>query len=265
MITNKNIDNGKAFDWGRTSEDYAKYRDIYPKEFYEKLYKFGIGKKGQKILDLGTGTGVLPRNMYKYGADFIGCDIAENQIKHAKILAQKSNMNIEFRVCPTEEIKFKQDTFDAICACQCFFYFNHGILSERAKDILKPGGKIAILYMAWLPYEDKIARESEKLILKYNPKWSGCNETRHKIIAPDEYNKYFKVEDSIIFDLDVPFTRESWNGRIKACRGIEASLSKEEVEKFDKEHMEMLQKIANDKFTVLHYAAMTILKLKDRA
>ena len=24
-ITNKNIDHGKAFDWGKTSEEYAKY------------------------------------------------------------------------------------------------------------------------------------------------------------------------------------------------------------------------------------------------
>ena len=35
-IVDKRIDAGKAFDWGRTSDDYAKYRDIYPKEFYEK-------------------------------------------------------------------------------------------------------------------------------------------------------------------------------------------------------------------------------------
>ena len=28
------IDNGKQFDWGLASEDYAKYRDIYPAEFY---------------------------------------------------------------------------------------------------------------------------------------------------------------------------------------------------------------------------------------
>ena len=37
MIKNKNIDNGREFDWGRTSEDYAKYRDIYPEEFYRRL------------------------------------------------------------------------------------------------------------------------------------------------------------------------------------------------------------------------------------
>lgn len=36
-ITNKNIDNGIPFDWGKTSSDYAKFRDIYPKEFYQKI------------------------------------------------------------------------------------------------------------------------------------------------------------------------------------------------------------------------------------
>ena len=30
VITDDRIDAGKAFDWGRTSEKYAKYRDIYP-------------------------------------------------------------------------------------------------------------------------------------------------------------------------------------------------------------------------------------------
>ena len=30
MIQKKEIDSGTGFDWGRTSRDYAKYRDIYP-------------------------------------------------------------------------------------------------------------------------------------------------------------------------------------------------------------------------------------------
>ena len=36
-IVNKNIDGGKAFDWGKTSKDYAKFRDIYPQKFYNKI------------------------------------------------------------------------------------------------------------------------------------------------------------------------------------------------------------------------------------
>ena len=71
-IINKNIDAGKAFDWGRTSSDYARFRDIYPQEFYDKILQRNLCISGQKVLDLGTGTGVLPRNMYPYGAKWTG-------------------------------------------------------------------------------------------------------------------------------------------------------------------------------------------------
>lgn len=67
-MKNDRIDHGKVFDWGNTSKDYAKYRDIYPDEFYKKIVDLGLCIAGQNALDLGTGTGVLPRNMYHYGA-----------------------------------------------------------------------------------------------------------------------------------------------------------------------------------------------------
>lgn len=37
-IANESIDGGKPFDWGRTSLDYAKFRDIYPQLFYDKKH-----------------------------------------------------------------------------------------------------------------------------------------------------------------------------------------------------------------------------------
>lgn len=86
--------------------------------------------------------------------------------------------------------------------------------------MLKPNGSFAVLYMAWPPLEDAIAGHSEELILKYNPSWAGCWETRRKFSVPDAYEAYFIVEKQELFDLKVPFNRESWNGRIKACRGI---------------------------------------------
>ena len=72
MISHEDIDAGEVFDWGRASENYAKYRDIYPTEFYEKLIELEIGTRGQNVLDLGTGAGVLPRNLYQHGANFTG-------------------------------------------------------------------------------------------------------------------------------------------------------------------------------------------------
>ena len=91
-IKDDRIDAGKAFDWGKTSKEYARYRDIYPKEFYQKIVGRGLCIKGQRVLDLGTGTGVLPRNMYKYGAEWTGTDISPEQIEQAKKLAAASDM-----------------------------------------------------------------------------------------------------------------------------------------------------------------------------
>lgn len=259
-ITDKRIDSGKAFDWGRTSADYGKYRDIYPQIFYDKILARGLCTKGQEVLDIGTGTGVIPRNMYRYGAKWTGTDISDNQIAQAKILSE--GMDIDYHVSSTENLDFPQEYFDVITACQCFWYFDHEKVMPMFHRMLKEGGRILVLYMAWLPFEDPIAGESEKLVLKYSPNWSGAGETRHPIHIPDVYREQFDIVHSEEYEVYVPFTRETWNGRMKACRGVGASLSVEEVVKWEKEHVELLGRIAPEEFEVLHYAAMVEMRKK---
>lgn len=257
-IADKNIDNGNPFDWGRTSEDYAKFRDIYPQAFYQKILERNLCTDGQSVLDLGTGTGVLPRNMYRYGAKWTATDISENQIAQARILSE--GMDIDYHVAATEDIDFPDDFFDVVTACQCFWYFDHETLMPKLWRMLRQGGSILVLYMAWLPFEDKIAGESEKLVLKYNPDWSGAGETVHPIWIPDCYKEKFELAYHEEFLLHVPFTRESWNGRMKACRGIGASLSEKEIADWEEEHKKLLVQIAPEKFEVLHYGAIAELK-----
>ena len=258
----KNIDGGKAFDFGRTSEDYAAYRDIYPPLFYKKIADRGLCVSGQKALDLGTGTGVLPRNMYRYGAKWVGTDISKEQILKADLLARRACMEIEFLAAPAEEIDFPQNTFDVVTACQCFLYFDHEKTMPLISRILKDDGRLVILYMAWLPFEDPIARASEELVLKYNPGWTGAKETRRPIELPGVVRDYFETEEQEVYDISVPFTKESWHGRMRACRGVGASLSEAELVRWDGEHKRMLDKIAAEKFEILHYAALAVLRPK---
>lgn len=259
-IVDKNIDGGKAFDWGKISADYAKFRDIYPQEFYDKIIKRELCIKGQSVLDVGTGTGVLPRNMYHYGAKWIGTDISVNQIEQAKILSR--GLDIEYYPLSTENVNFPGNSFDVITACQCFWYFNHQQVSDKFFHMLKPDGRILALYMAWLPFEDKIAGESEKLVLKYSPEWSGAGETIHPIFIPDCYKEKFELVYHEEYPLEVHFTRESWNGRMKACRGIGASLTEQEVSAWEQEHTKLLAEIAPAEFSILHYGAIAELKVK---
>ena len=58
-IKKETIDHGNAFDFGRTSSDYAEYRDIYPQKFYEKILSRGLCIRGQTVLDIGAGTDVV--------------------------------------------------------------------------------------------------------------------------------------------------------------------------------------------------------------
>ncbi len=262
-IINKNFDGGKPFDWGKTSSDYAKYRDIYPKEFYQKIVDRKLCINGQKILDIGTGTGVLPRNMYKFGGVWTGVDIQENQIEQAKFLSQ--NMNIEYIVSATEDIDFDEKSFDVITACQCFGYFDDVKTAPKLYKILKDDGRLLILYMAWLPFEDEIAKASEDLVLKYSPNWSGAKETIHEISISKEYVKYFELVYHDEFLVNVHFTKDSWHGRMKACRGVGASLDEIQLKQWEKEHLELLDNIAPNEFDVLHYVAIAEYKKKVKA
>ncbi len=261
-IINAGIDAGKAFDWGRTSSDYAVFRDIYPPVFYEKIASRGLCTNGQRVLDLGTGTGVLPRNMYRFGAQWTGTDISENQIEQAKKLAGDYNMNIEFVTAAAEKLDLPDSTFDVVTACQCFWYFDCKKLMPVLSRLLKNDGRFLLLCMEWLPYEDKIAGASEELVLKYTPEWSGAGATMKEIELPGCVSEYFELVYHEEYLIDVPFTRETWNGRMKTCRGVGASLTAGEIESWEKEHRRLLSEIAPESFTIKHYAAMTELKLK---
>jgi SAM-dependent methyltransferase len=258
----ENIDGGKSFDWGKTSEDYAKYRDIYPQEFYDYILNLGLCRDGQQGLDLGTGTGVLPRNMYKYGAHWTAADIAENQIAQAKELAAEAGMDITFFASKAEDVDYPENTFDVITACQCIWYFNNDVTPEHFAKMLKPGGKFLILYMGWLPYEDPIAGKSEEIIRRLNPSWTAYGDTVHPVWVPDQYLEYFDLLSREEFRVDIPFTREGWHGRMRACRGVGASMSPENLAKWDAEHMEMLEKEAEENFLVKHYCSIAQLQVK---
>ncbi len=265
MRTLKHIDNGNIFDFGRMSEDYAKYRDIYPDEFYQKIHDLGLCGDGQLVLDLGTGTGVLPRHLVKYGAKFVGADISENQIAQARKLSE--GMNIEYIVSPAEEVDFPDGTFDTVMACMCFTYFDKAVLLPRLVRMMKDDGHLAVMSLVWLPGESSIAKGSEELVLKYNPSWNGAGYNRPTFDSNGIPTTYkvdtslgFEVASSFAFDVSLTFTRETWHGRIKATRGIGASLlTQDQLALFEKEHWQFMQE-QPESFEILHSATFCILK-----
>ncbi|MDO5602726.1 MAG: class I SAM-dependent methyltransferase, partial [Oscillospiraceae bacterium] len=150
------IDKGAAFDFGRVSEKYAGYRDIYPASLYQTLIEAKVVGENMQVLDLGSGTGVLPRRLYHTGARFTVTDVSENQIDQARRLAAEADMeNMDFRVCGAEDTGFSNAVFDAVTAAQCFHYFNAEKAAAEIARVLKPEGLFCKIFMEWLPLEDE--------------------------------------------------------------------------------------------------------------
>lgn len=257
------FDKGRDIDWGKTSEDYAKYRPGPPPSVYKLLETIDIGLPGQRVLDQGTGTGVFGRQLAKQGCSVVGTDLSENQVHFAKQLAEREGLkNIEFLTSPAEVNPFEDHSFDFISASQCFLYFDLEKWIPEAKRLLKKDGRVVITYFYWLPLVDPISGATEKLVLKHNPDWTAHSVTGDVSQHQDWYQEAFTQEALFIYDENIPFTREVWRGRIRALRGIGASLCEEEVVAFDEEHDQMLKNRFGDEFVIPHRIVTRVLKLK---
>jgi SAM-dependent methyltransferase len=237
------IDKGKEFDFGRVSVDYAKFRDIYPDSMYDKLIDFGIGGSGRRILDLGSGTAVLPINLARTGACFVASDISENQLRYGEALVREKGIgNISFKHCSAEDTGFEDESFDAVTAVQCFHYFDADKAASEIHRILKPGGLFCKIFMDWLPYKDEIIREMESLVLKYNPDWGGKGFDKYRYSYPGWAEGRFVISTIHSYDAVLTFTKERWLGRVKSCRGVGASLSAAKASEFEAEYKRLLKK-----------------------
>ena len=186
------------------------------------------------------------------GALVTGIDISEAQIQEACRSAESLKIAVEFRTCPAEHTELPSQSFDVITASQSFLYFDKKRAITEVKRLLRPEGLFVTSHLAWLPRQDPVARASEELVLKHNPQWTAADFSGDVSILPKWADGHFRLHTMFVFDEELPFTRESWRGRLRACRGIGATLTPEQVAAFDREHDALLQRIASDSFSVLH-------------
>ena len=65
------------------------------------------------ILDIGCGGGLLSEPMSRLGADVVGIDASEKNIKIAKMHAEKNNLKIDYKITSPEKLKTNKK-FDVI-------------------------------------------------------------------------------------------------------------------------------------------------------
>ncbi|MFZ0889995.1 MAG: class I SAM-dependent methyltransferase, partial [Candidatus Binataceae bacterium] len=109
-------------DFGATAEDYSRYRAGFPDILFERLLGFGIGRAGDRVLDLGTGTGTLARGFALRGCEVVGIDPSAELMKQAAALDRKAGVTVRYVVARAEQIAMADRSFDVVGAGQCWHW-----------------------------------------------------------------------------------------------------------------------------------------------
>ena len=228
---------GHPIDFGRHSRDYAEARPGFPDSFYERLDRMRP-LRGARALDLGTGPGVIALELAARGAQVAGLDISENQIRAARELAETRGLAqaCRFEVAPAEQSGQPDASIDLVTAGTCWHWFDHARALAEVARVLAPGGLLAIANYTYLPQRSQLVRDSEALVLKWNPNWklAGFNGLMPWLVDLVNANPAIRLREQFCYDHDRSMTHASWRGRLRTCNGVgSGGMDAATVERFD--------------------------------
>ncbi len=223
-------------DFGKTSDDYARFRPGPPASFYDRLTRFAP-IAGSSILDIGCGVGWIALEFAARGTRrAVGVDPSPQQVEAAGRLASQRGLPCEFAVGKAEHNAQPSGAFDWCVASQAWHWFEPKAAGAECLRVLGPGGLMVVVAFDYLPGRSPIAKASEALILKYNPTWPMADGTGSHV-APlfDLPAAGFVDIEQFSYEHPQPFTHESWRGRMRTCNGVAATQSPEIVAAYDRD------------------------------
>ncbi|WP_206603017.1 class I SAM-dependent methyltransferase [Leptolyngbya ohadii] len=124
--------------------DYAKYRPTYPSEAIDLLlegFTHPISKHPVTVADIGAGTGISARLLAERGATVIAIEPNE-----AMRSAAEPHANVTFQEGTAEQTGLPTQSVDLVLCAQSFHWFDKEAALTEFHRILKPGGRVALMW-----------------------------------------------------------------------------------------------------------------------
>jgi SAM-dependent methyltransferase len=190
---------------------YVKYRPDYPKEFIEYLYGDIGFSPGSIIADIGSGTGILSKQLLEKGSQVIGVEPNMNMRQSAEKLLS-SFPNFRSVNGTAENTALLKKSVDFITVAQAFHWFDAEKFKQECRRVLKPNGKVVLVWNSRVTNSELVMENGElcrRLCLNFKG-FSGGQEEN-----PESFASFFKASicDYKVFKNDLSFTKESFIGR----------------------------------------------------
>lgn len=186
---------------------YSKYRSSYPFNFIDYLFTDVGISQNSIIADIGSGTGILTKQLLERGSKVYGIEpnsdmriVAETNLKD---FSKFTSVNGS-----AENTTIDDNRIDYIIVAQAFHWFDRERFKKECQRILKPEGKVILV---WNSRDNKseLVIENYEVNRKYCPNFKGFSDGMYGKTNKDDFSDFFngKYEtkvfiNNLIFDMD---------------------------------------------------------------
>jgi len=130
--------------------DYAAVaREVIPELGRVIVAESGIGP-GDRVLDVGAGTGNASIEAARTGASVIASDLTPELLEIGRADAARQGVELTFEEADAEALSYADDSFDAVLSCVgVMFAPHHEVAARELTRVVRPGGTLALIN--WTP------------------------------------------------------------------------------------------------------------------
>jgi SAM-dependent methyltransferase len=151
---------GSAFD--EVAAEYDRSRPSYPDELIADACRLAGIKSGDRVLEVGCGTGQLTRSLVARGLRVLALDPGKRLASLAEQNLRGSD-RVEFVNARFEDAPLAESHFRAVFSASAFHWIDPDASWEKAARVLVPGGTLALLQYFGLQ-EERSIRDQEALL-----------------------------------------------------------------------------------------------------
>ncbi|WP_119679480.1 bifunctional 2-polyprenyl-6-hydroxyphenol methylase/3-demethylubiquinol 3-O-methyltransferase UbiG [Indioceanicola profundi] len=139
---------------------------------------------GVRIVDVGCGGGLIAEPLARMGAEVVGIDAAERNVKTAAAHAAEGGVAVDYRATTAEELAAAGETFDVVVALEIVEHVaDVDLFLEALTRMARPGGMLFMSTINRTPKSWLFAIVGAEYVLRWLPR--GTHEWR-KFLRPSE-------------------------------------------------------------------------------
>jgi SAM-dependent methyltransferase len=128
----------EALALGSVADAYDRARPSYPPDAVAWL----VGRTPSTVVELGAGTGKLTDRLVELGHDVLATDPSDEMLQHLRL----RHPDVRVATAPAEAVPVATRTVDTVVAAQAFHWFDTDRALREAARMLKPEGRIALVW-----------------------------------------------------------------------------------------------------------------------